>query len=131
VSALVWTPDRIVAVVAGGALLLFLHWFFFGKKRAAAVPGLSGGPASEATIVVSGGYDPDLIVARRGMPLTLVFDRREESPCSDEIVMPEFGVRRSLPAHARTAIRIVPARAGDFPFTCGMNMLHGTIRVLD
>jgi Cu+-exporting ATPase len=125
-----WTGDRIAAVAAGAALLALLYVFFFGKRRAMAAAAAGPG-AQEVTIVVEGGYSPDLIVARRGLPLKLVFDRRESSPCSDEIVLPDFGVRRSLPAHARTAIEIVPDRAGEFEFTCGMNMLHGKIRVVE
>jgi Cu+-exporting ATPase len=118
------TPDRIAAIGAGAALLVFLFVFFFGKRRAVAA-------GSEITIVVAGGYSPDRIVARRGVPLTLVFDRRETSPCSEEIVLPEFGIRRSLPANAKTAIEILPERAGEFPFSCGMNMLHGKIEVVE
>lgn len=117
------TPDRIAAIVAGAALVLFLLWFFFGKRREAVA-------GSEITVVVDGGYDPDLILARRGAPLTLVFDRRDTGPCTDEIVLPDFGVRRALPSGAKTVIRIVPERAGEFSFSCGMNMLHGKIRVV-
>jgi Cu+-exporting ATPase len=85
--------------------------------------------AQTVEVVVQGGYKPDFIVARRGIPLTMIFDRREDSPCSDEIVLPEFGVRRPLPAHAKTELTITPERAGEFEFTCGMNMLHGKILV--
>jgi Cu+-exporting ATPase len=126
--AILWTTDRIAAVGIGGALLIVLYVFFFGKRRpAAAASGRAG--KQEITIVVSGGYSPDLIVAKRGVPLRLVFDRRESSPCSDEIVLPDFGVRRALPPFAKTAIEIVPETTGEFEFTCGMNMLHGKILV--
>jgi Cu+-exporting ATPase len=64
------------------------------------------------------------------VPLRLTFDRRESSPCSDEIVLPDFGIRRALPAHAKTTVAILPEREGEFPFSCGMNMLHGKIRVV-
>jgi len=77
------------------------------------------------------GCDPDTVIAPRGRPLRLLFDRREESPCSDEIVFPDFGIRRRLPAHATTEIVITPGRAGEYPFSCGMNMLHGKIVVVD
>ena len=119
------TPDRIAAIGIGAALVVLLLVFFFGKRRGVAAAG------SEVTIVVEGGYAPDLLVARRGVPLKLIFDRRESSPCSDEIVLPDFGIRRSLPAHAKTRIDILPERAGEFPFSCGMNMLHGKIRVVE
>ena len=118
------TPDRIAAIAVGAALLVFLFVFFFGKRREVAA-------GSRITIVVDGGYAPDLILAKRGAPLTLVFDRRDTGPCTDEIVFPDFGVRRALPSGQRTEISIVPPRAGEFSFSCGMNMLHGKIRVAE
>jgi Cu+-exporting ATPase len=126
--AIVWTADRIAAVGIGTAVLGILYVFFFGKRRSAAAAASRAG-GQEITVVVSGGYSPDLIVARRGVPLRLVFDRRESSPCSDEIVLPDFGVRRALPPFAKTVLEIVPETAGEFEFTCGMNMLHGKILV--
>jgi P-type Cu+ transporter len=128
--AFAWTADRIAAVVLGMTLCVFLYVFFFGRRRelAARVAGAAG---QEATIVVSGGYNPDIVVAKKDVPLTLVFDRREDSPCSDEVVLPEFEIRRALRAFAKTEIQVVPRRTGEFPFSCGMNMLHGKIRVVD
>ncbi|HTY40954.1 MAG TPA: cupredoxin domain-containing protein [Thermoanaerobaculia bacterium] len=119
------TTDRVAAIAAGAGLVAFLLVFFFGKRPQAAASG------SRVTIVVDGGYTPDLVVARRGRPLTLVFDRRDSGPCTDEIVLPDFGIRRSLPSGARTEIGLVPRQAGEFPFSCGMNMLHGKIRVTE
>jgi Cu+-exporting ATPase len=117
------TPDRIAAIAIGAALVAALFVFFFGKRREAVA-------GSRITIVVDGGYSPDLIVARRGVALTLVFDRRDTSPCTDEIVLPDFRIRRSLPTGAKTPIEIVPDLVGEFPFSCGMSMLHGKIRVV-
>ena len=117
------TPDRIAAIATGAGLLVFLSWFFFGKRREVAA-------VSTVTIVVDGGYAPDWILARQGMPLTLTFDRRDSGPCTDEIVLPDFGVRRSLSTGQRTTITIVPQHAGEFSWSCGMNMLHGRIRVI-
>lgn len=135
-AAIVWTADRIAAMVAGAAVLAFLWWFFFGAGRSKSAEArlktrsAAGSPVEqEATVVVSGGYDPDVIVAKKDVPLTIVFDRRESSPCSDEVVIPEFGIRQALAPHAKTSIRVIPKRAGEFPFACGMNMLHGLLRV--
>jgi hypothetical protein len=86
---------------------VFLYVFFFGKRRVVARP-VPAGP-QEVTVVVSGGYKPDVIAARKGMPLKLIFDRRESNPCSDEIVIPEFGIRTALPAHQKTTIEITPS----------------------
>jgi Cu+-exporting ATPase len=118
------SPDRWAAIVAGAAVLAFLSVFFFGKRSAVEAE-------SRITIVVDGGYSPDLIVARRGAPLTLIFDRRDSGPCTDEIVLPDFGIRRALPTGRRTAITIVPPHVGEYGFSCGMNMLHGRIRATE
>jgi Cu+-exporting ATPase len=124
-----WTPDRVAALAGGAALLAGIQVFFFGRRRAStARPEPAGGAV---TIRVEGGYDPDTVIAPRGRPLRLLFDRREESPCSDEVVFPDFGIRRRLPAHAVSEIVITPDRAGEYPFSCGMNMLHGKIVVVD
>ena len=128
---LAWTADRIAAVVAGAALAVFLYVFFFGRKRPAVAARATERGPQQVEIAVRGGYSPDLVVARRGIPLTLVFDRQEENPCSDEVVLPEFGIRRALPAFSKTSIEIVPERVGEFPFSGGMNMLHGKIRVVE
>jgi Cu+-exporting ATPase len=130
VLAVVWTWDRLAAVAGGAALCVFLYVFFFGRRRETFARETASG-SQEATIVVAGGYAPDLIVARKDVPLKLVFDRREDSPCSDEVVLPEFEIRRELPAFEKTEIDVVPRRTGEFPFSCGMNMLHGKIRVVD
>lgn len=129
-AAFAWTIDRVVAIAASGALGVFLYFYFFGKKPVVAARPTPSGP-QEVEIEVAGGYSPDVVVARRGFPLRLVFDRKESNPCTDEVVLPEFGIRRALAPHARTVVEIVPQRAGEFPFSCGMNMLHGKIRVVE
>ncbi|HMF09069.1 MAG TPA: cupredoxin domain-containing protein [Thermoanaerobaculia bacterium] len=128
--ALVWSADRIAAVILGTGLCVFLYLFFFGRRREVAARTAAAG-SQEATIVVSGGYNPDIVVAKKDVPLTLIFDRREDTPCSDEVVLPEFEIRRPLRPFARTEIQVVPRRAGEFPFSCGMNMLHGKIKVVE
>ncbi len=129
--ALAWTADRVATVILGAALCAFLYVFFFGKRRETAARAAAGAGEQEATIVVSGGYNPDIVVAKKDVPLTLVFDRREDNPCSDEVVLPEFEIRRALRPFARTEIRVIPRRTGEFPFTCGMSMLHGKIKVVE
>ena len=129
-TSFAWTADRSAAVGIGAALLVAIYLFFFGKRKAVFAAASKTG-AQTVTVVVQGGYKPDLIVAKRGIPLKLVFDRREDSPCSDEIVLPDFGIRRALPAHAKTELTVKPEHPGEFEFTCGMNMLRGRLIVED
>jgi plastocyanin domain-containing protein len=74
---------------------------------------------------------PSGIRVKKGRPVRLVFDRRETSSCSEEIVFPDFGVRKFLPAFEKTAVEFTPEEAGTYDFTCGMSMLHGKLTVED
>ena len=117
-----------IGVLLGAGLLsAFLWWFFFGPKRA--LKAEAHGNVQELTVVVKGGYAPDLIQVRVGVPLRLVFDRQESGDCTSRVVFPDFGVTHALPAFQRTAVEFTPDRLGEFGFACGMNMVHGTLRV--
>ena len=118
-----------VAVLSGGIILsIAIVWYFFGpKKRTAA--SLSSGGIQEVNVRVKGAYSPSVIVVKRGAPVRLNFFRDETSSCSEEVVFGDFGIARKLPAFQTTAIDLTPDKAGEFTFTCGMNMLRGKLIV--
>lgn len=117
------------AVAAGGlAAIAWVNWYFFFAERRAAVASTHSG-IQEVQIEVKGGYDPGVIRLKRGVPARLVFDRQETSSCSEEIVLPAFGIRKFLPAFKKTSVEITPDTAGTFEITCGMSMLHGKLVV--
>ena len=121
------TGTEILVTAGGVGLIAALGWFFFGPKQARRAE-VRGG-VQEVEITVKGGYSPNLIRAEKGVPLRLVFDRQENSDCSSRVVFPDFGVSKSLAAFGRTTVELMPTRAGEFGFACGMNMLHGTLFV--
>lgn len=114
-------------LIGAGALIAFLGWFFFGP-RTSRLAEVRGG-VQEVGITVKGGYSPDLIRVRQGVPVRLVFDRQEGGDCTSRVVFPDFALAASLPAYERTAVEFVPDRVGRFGFACGMNMVHGTLEV--
>jgi P-type Cu+ transporter len=117
-----------IVVLAGSAgLIVALAWFFFGPKRARLAE--VRGRTQEVVVTVKGGYSPDLIRVRQGMPLRLVFDRQESGECTSRVVFPDFGVSKSLPAFGKATVELTPDRAGEFGFACGMNMVHGRLLV--
>jgi plastocyanin domain-containing protein len=118
----------IVTAVLG---IVWVNWYFFRAptRAAAAATALDG--AQQVHVVVRGGYEPAVIHVRKGQPVRLVFDRQETSGCSEEIVLPDFGVRRFLPAFEQTVIELTPSAAGTYEFTCGMSMLRGKLVVED
>ncbi len=117
-------------VIAGGiAAIAWVNWYFFLAGRAAVSATSGAGGEQEVTIQVRGGYDPAVVRVQRGQPVRLLFDRQETSGCSEEVVLPDFGIRRFLPAFQKTAIELTPTEPGSYDFTCGMSMLRGRLIV--
>ncbi len=103
-------------------------WYFFGERESVAGEVNAGG-VQEVGVTVKGGYSPDVIAVKRGVPVRLNFYRDETSSCSEQVILSEFGIARDLPAFKTTAVEFTPDKSGEFPFTCGMNMLHGKLVV--
>jgi len=119
-----------VVASLGIAVLAWINWYFFlSAAGPAAVAATSGSGFQEVRVVVRGGYQPAQVHVRAGVPVRLLFDRQEDSSCSEEVVIPDFGVRRFLPAHAETSVEFTPTTAGRHEFTCGMGMLRGSVIV--
>jgi P-type Cu+ transporter len=117
----------IIVVVTAATALAGLGWFFFGPRKARAAE-LAGG-VQRAAVTVRGGYSPEVLRVRQGVPVELVFDRQESGDCTSRVVFPDFQVSAALPAHQQTTVRLNPVDAGEFGFACGMNMVHGTLIV--
>ena len=116
-------------VLAGAvAMIAIVLWYFFGEREKVAASVTDTG-VQEIKITVKGGYSPDVIVVKRGVPVKLEFFRDETASCSDQVILGDFGIARDLPAFKTTAIEFTPDKTGEFSFTCGMNMLHGKLVV--
>ena len=131
-----------LVLVGGAAAIAWVNWYFFLAERGAVTVGASPPAAAgahgavesagasaipEVTIVVRGGSSPATIRVPAGKPVRLIFDRQETSSCSEEVVFPDFGVRRFLPTGKQTTVEITPPAAGRYEFACGMGMLHGAV----
>ena len=122
------TPALIVTV-CGLALAGFVLWYFFFAPRQTASAVSTSSGVQQIDITVKGGYSPDVIEVERGKPVQLSFYRDEENSCSEELLMPDFSIRRDLPAFQTTLVELLPQQVGRFEFTCGMGMLRGALVV--
>ncbi len=110
-----------VAVAAG------LVWWFFGPRPTAEAA--VGEGIQEVRVTVRGGYNPNRIRARVGVPLRLVFDRQESGDCTSRVGFPDFGASADLPAFGEASLEFTPEIVGEYGFACGMKMIHGTLVV--
>ena len=89
----------------------------------------ANGAVQEVTITVQGGYQPSEVALKQGVPARLRFVRKDTGGCGDELLIPDFGVRTPLPGLKETVVDFVPDKVGTFTFTCGMQMMKGTLVV--
>ena len=118
----------VAALVIAAVLTWCILRFFFAPRRGGARATLHDG-VQQATITVRGGYSPDIVTMQAGIPITLRFDRKETGECTSHVVFPDLGTDTMLPGNETTEMSLPPLPAGDYPFACGMNMVHGLLRV--
>lgn len=117
------------ALIVAAALTWLVLRFFFGTQKATAGAMDASGERQSATITVKGGYSPAVVSMRAGTPITLAFDRQETGECTSHVVFADLGLDAMLPGNATTDVKLPALPAGEYPFACGMNMVHGLLRV--
>jgi plastocyanin domain-containing protein len=118
-----------IGVLLGAvALSILVIWFFFFSEKRGTRLAASGG-VQEATIVVKGGYTPDVLVVKAGQPVRLNFNRQETASCSEMVLFPDFDKSAELPTGETVPIEFTPERPGEYDFQCQMGMFHGKLIV--
>lgn len=113
---------------AGVALIAWIVWYFWlYRKEGVKVEEVGG--VQEVPVTVKGGYDPDVIVVKRGKPVRLLFNRQESSMCSEMVLFDKLGKSAKLPEGETVAVEFTPQEAGEIPFQCQMGMLRGKLVV--
>jgi len=119
---------EIAVLVASLVLVAAILWYFFGEREKVSA-GISESGIQQIKVTVKGGYSPDVIVVKRGIPVRLDFYRDEDASCTDQVIFGDFGIARDLPAFSSTPIEFTPQKPGEFTFACGMNMVRGKLVV--
>src|SRR5689334_8156174 len=96
---------EIGVVIAGVAVIAWVNWYFFmaGKVPAVAALDDASGP-QRIQIEVQNSYSPAVVRVRAGRPVRLEFHRTERSSCTEEVVIPDFGIRMFLEPFATTPV---------------------------
>jgi plastocyanin domain-containing protein len=126
-------------VVTGLALVLGLSACPKKQEDAPATKPPAPAPATTATgtvgadgvrkvpiEVVKDGYSPDRIPGKPGEKLSLVFTRRVDGHCYEELKTPD-GKLVALPKDKPVEIAVTVPQEGEVRFACGMDMLSGVV----
>jgi plastocyanin domain-containing protein len=119
---------QLMVNVVGIAGIVGIVWYFWLYEEKGLQITETGG-MQEVAITVKGGYDPDVIVVKRGKPVQLHFTRRESALCSEMVVFDTIERSAKLPEGETVTVEFTPDSPGEIPFQCQMGMLRGKIIV--
>src|SRR3989338_5801884 len=118
--------NETIVTVSGVVGIIFVFWFFLMKKEKKEVA-----VAGSVDIIVEGGYSQEVISIPKNKTTKLNVIRKDSSSCLEEVVLPDFKIRKYLPLNEKVVIELTPKQAGEFKYSCGMNMFHGKIIVIE
>lgn len=120
---------KIIILIAGIAVITFIAWWFFGKHNVQAKEANVDSNKQSINIEVKGGYSPEKVVLKKGIPATLNFKRLDSSNCLDHVVFSDLGINQKLPEGQVEKVNIDTSKPGEYEWECSMNMFHGKVIV--
>lgn len=120
---------KILVVAIALALTALICWWFFGNfdKKQAHAEIING--QQEGRVVVKGGYEPEVLYLKQGVPAEITFDMEDQTACLSHVVFPELGVDQDLTLAKESKIVIPTDKKGEIDYACRMNMFHGKVIV--
>jgi len=115
--------DKLFVTIIGILGIGLTYWFFLMKKEKKVEA------RGTISVIVEGGYNPNVIAIKKDVKTTLVFTRKDPNPCLEEIVIPDFKIKRLLPLGMPISVILDPHTSGEYQLSCGMHMFHGKIIV--
>ncbi len=112
--------------ILGIALIVLIIWWFWLYKPSQTVT-----DSNEVLIEVNNGvYSPAAIQVRANQPITLKFLRKDESPCSEVLLIPSLNISEQLKLNDITQLHLSKIPPGEHVFHCQMQMYRGVLKVV-
>lgn len=83
----------------------------------------------EVAVEVAGGYKPEVVKLKKGVPAKILFTRTNSQGCLDVVHSKELGFEEDLPIDVTKTVDVPTDKAGEFSFSCGMDMFFGKVVV--
>ena len=111
--------------IAGFVLIALIVWWFWLYKPKEAELG-----ENDVVITVENGtYSPSHIKVPAGAPAEIKFIRKDQSPCSETLLIPDLQISDTLPLNKLKTIQLPALSSGEYAFHCQMQMYRGKITV--
>lgn len=85
----------------------------------------------EATInVLNGGYNPQEITLKQGVPVKLTLVTNNTQSCSRAFTIPKLGIQKVLPVSGQEIVEFTPTQTGNLVYSCSMGMYTGVFKII-
>lgn len=112
--------------IFGIAIIALIIWWFWLYK-----PNQTLANNNEVLIEVKDGvYSPSSIQVNASQPITLKFLRKDQSPCSETLLIPTLDISEQLKLNDVTQIHLSDIPQGEHAFHCQMQMYRGVLKVV-
>ena len=114
-----WVNLAGIAIIAA-----IIWWFWLSKPKAKRVQ------SGVLEILVDNGvYTPARVEIQAREDVTLRFIRKDASPCAEKVIFADLGINTDLPLNKPVDIQLDKLTAGEYEFTCQMQMYRGSLVV--
>ncbi|GHN48900.1 cupredoxin domain-containing protein [Lactobacillus delbrueckii subsp. allosunkii] len=118
-----------LVILGAAALIGLIIWWFFGNFQKSSQQADLANGRQEGQVVVKGGYEPEVLYLKQGVPAEVTFKMEDKTACLSHVVFSSLGVDKDLSKEKLAKVQIPTDKAGEIDYACGMDMFHGKIVV--
>ena len=118
-----------LVILAAAALIGLIIWWFFGNFQKSSQQADLANGRQEGQVVVKGGYEPEVLYLKQGVPAEVTFKMEDKTACLSHVVFSSLGVDKDLSKEKLAKVQFPTDMAGEIDYACGMDMFHGKIVV--
>lgn len=118
-----------ISVIIAILLIVFIVWWFYFRQVDDTEEVEANNNLQKAQVVIQGGYSPSTLVLQKGIPAEVEFLQKDSTACLAEIKSAELALDQKIEPNERITVKVPTDQAGEFNYSCGMNMFHGKVVV--
>ena len=120
---------RSFSILIAVFIIGFIIWWFFIREVHDTELAKADQNKQKAQIVIQGGYSPSTLFLQKGIPAEVEFLQKDSTACLAEVRSAELALDKKIAPGEKVTIKVPTDQAGEYNYSCGMNMFHGKVVV--